>query len=90
MVDKDLLKKRYSVEEAEAENMVSDPRLGDSPVPFGFRNTEWCELVVKMQDGDQLWTFSTSDESWENLAGRAGIALIRNGEIIDSIVTEMN
>jgi hypothetical protein len=85
-----LLKKYCSIEEAENENMVTDSRLGDSPVPFGFNNNEWRELLTKMQDGDELWTFSTSDESWDNLAGRAGVSLVRDGKTVYSIVTEMN
>lgn len=85
------LKKKYnSVEEVEAEHMVTDSRLGDAPVPFGFSNNEWRELLAMMQDGDELWTFSTSNESWDNMAGRAGVSLVREGKIIDSIVTKMN
>ena len=84
------LEKKITISEAEAENMVSDPRFGPSPVPFGFDNKEWRALVAKMQAADELWTFSSSNESWEHLCGRAGISLVRNGEIIDSIVTLMN
>jgi DNA-binding NarL/FixJ family response regulator len=85
------LKKKYnSVEEVEAEHMVTDSRLGDAPVPFGFSNNEWRELLAMMQKGDELWTFSTSNESWDNMAGRAGVSLVRGGETIYSIVTRMN
>jgi hypothetical protein len=84
------IKKYLSIGEAEKENMVNDPRLGDSPVPFGFSNSEWRELLAEMQHGDELWTFSTSDESWDNLAGRAGISLVRNGKEVSCIVTKMN
>lgn len=85
------LKTKYgSVKDAEAANMVTDPRLGDTPVPFGFQNDDWNHLLARMQDGDELWTFSTSEENWEHLAGRAGVSLVRDGEVIGSIVTEMN
>ena len=85
------LKKKYnSIEEVEAEHMVTDSRLGNAPVPFGFNNNEWRELLDMKQAGDDLWTFSTSDESWDNLAGRAGISLVRDSKIIYSIVTAMN
>ena len=70
--------------------MVTDARLGDAPVPFGFSNGDWSQLLAIMQDGDELWTFSTSEESWKHLAGRAGISLVRNGEVIRSMVTKMN
>ena len=65
------IKKFLSVAEAEGENMVSNPRLGDKPVPFGFNNNQWRELLAEMQDGDELWTFRTSNESWENASNRS-------------------
>jgi hypothetical protein len=43
-----------------------------------------------MQPGDQLWTFTSSWQSWRDLAGRAGIALVRKGQIIERLVTMMN
>ena len=85
-----LITKYGSVKEAEAANMVTDARLGDAPVPFGFYNDAWNQLLSTMQDGDELWTFATSEESWEHLAGRAGVSLVRDGEIVRFVVTEMN
>ena len=84
------IRKYASVQEAEAEKMVTDSRLGDKPVPFGFNNHRWRELLAEMQDGDELWTFTTSDESWENGCGRAGISLVRNGKEVNCIVGKMN
>jgi len=84
------LKKFTSVEEVANENMVTDPRLGDRPVPFGFCNDQWRELLAMMTDGDELWTFSTSEESWDNLAGQAGISLVRNGKEVACIIQKMN
>jgi hypothetical protein len=79
-----------SVQEVEADNMVSNPRLGDKPVPFGFNNHQWQELLAEMQNGDELWTFCTSDESWDNGCGRAGISLVRNGKEVNCIIGKMN
>ena len=84
------IKKFLSVAEAEAENLVSNPRLGDKPVPFGFNNHQWRELLSEMKDGDELWTFRTSDESWDNGCGRAGISLVRNGKEVNCIICKMN
>jgi hypothetical protein len=89
-MQKEWLKKKITDSETEAEHMVSTPRLGPSPIPFGFLNARWRAFVAKMQEADELWTFSSSGESWQHLCGRAGISLVRNGEIIDSIVTRMN
>ena len=84
------LKKQVSVAEAEAAHMVQTDRLGPDLVPFGFQNDRWRDLLAQMQDGDELWEFSSSWESWQHLAGRAGIVLVRNGEVVTSIVTMMN
>jgi hypothetical protein len=84
------LSRRLTVEEAEAEHAVEHERLGPSPVPFGFQNDRWKELLAGRAEGDELWEFCSPPESWQHRAGRTGIALVRDGEIIDSIVTVMN
>jgi len=43
-----------------------------------------------MEQGDELWEFNSDDQSWEMLAGRAGLALARDGEIVADILTMMN
>jgi hypothetical protein len=43
-----------------------------------------------MQPGDELWTFTSSPASWRALAGSAGIAMVREGRIVATIVTMMN
>jgi hypothetical protein len=87
---RDWLSKRLTVQEIEAEHSVTDERLGPDPVPFGFINDRWKKLTAQMQPGDELWSFSSPPETWQRLCGRAGIALVRNGEIIDTLTTRMN
>lgn len=84
------LRQRISLEEAEVKYSIQSDDLGHNPVPFGYINAQWRELVSKAKDGDELWEFRSSDDSWEHLAGDAGVVLMRNGEIIDMITTEMN
>ena len=43
-----------------------------------------------MRPGDRIVRFESPAASWEDLAGRAGIALVRDGEAIGAIVTMMN
>jgi hypothetical protein len=50
----------------------------------------WREMVASTQAGDELWEYCSSEHSWEHLAGRAGIALVRKGEVVDAITTVMN
>ena len=39
---------------------------------------------------DEVWQFSSSSDSWAHLAGRAGLALIRERTVIDAYVTMMS
>lgn len=76
-----------SARDAEAKHMVSIDGTG---VPFGYIINEWRALLDKMQEGDKLYEFRSSDQSWEFLAGREGIALVRDGKIVADILTSMN
>jgi hypothetical protein len=84
------LKRKITVEEAEAKHMVLHDSLGKDPVPFGFINNDWNKLKQQMVDGDELWEYSSPADTWENLCGRAGIALVRGGKVVDAIQTVMN
>jgi hypothetical protein len=50
---------------------------------------QW-EFRGLMQEGDEIWKYCSPPQSWERLAGRAGIALVRNGEIVASRLTMLN
>ena len=79
-----------TVEEIEQNHMVSDKRLGATPLAFGFQNEQWRKLKSQMQDGDVLREFKSPPKTWARMAGRQGIALVRDGKVIDSIVTLLN
>jgi hypothetical protein len=89
-------RRRISITEAETENTPKDQdpervrKYRELTKPFGFKNTQWEELKVQMQPGDELWEFCTDRESWEQLMGSAGIELVRGGHVVASIVTRMN
>ncbi len=81
----------YSIEQVEKENMITVEKNGKSvALPFGFINDDWEVLKAQYQDGDQIYKFSTSAESWEKMAGREGYVLIRGDQIIAEIITLMN
>ena len=90
----DWLEKKISVAEAEAANPgISDERVAKCPEaakPFGFLHDRWEALKGEMRPGDELWTFSSPPKSWEDLAGRAGIALVRDGKPVSLLVSAMN
>jgi hypothetical protein len=89
-VPKEWLKRKITIDEAEKKHMVKDKRLGPEPVPFGFQHKTWVHLKAMMKPGDELWEFSNSQGSWKNLAGRAGICIVRQREVVYSLVTLMS
>jgi len=94
MIPADWLRKKITVAEAEADN----PGITDESAirylwatrPFGFLNREWETLRAAMKHGDELWTFISPAASWQQLAGRMGVALLRDGKVIEVIVTAIN
>jgi hypothetical protein len=87
---KEWLTKETTFKEAEFANSVRDGRLGAKPVPFGFQNAKWVEFRGKFREGDEIWEFTSPPDTWQHLCGRAGVSIVRNGEIVDSFVTVMN
>jgi hypothetical protein len=57
---------------------------------YGPSNAKWQALKSEMIHGDELWYYCTSPESWQQLHGRAGIALVRRGQVVDRLVVLMN
>jgi hypothetical protein len=117
-IDKEWLRRKLTVQEAEKENMYYDrhrrrpghdgvpPGYEDSiyffcdkhsetcllrePIPFGVQNRRWKELLAEMTDGDEIWTFSSSETTWRSLMGREGVPLVRNGEVIAVVLTRFS
>jgi hypothetical protein len=88
------LQERISIEEAERRfTPMLDDRTNHLPElrkPFGFVNGRWEKLKARVQTGDEIWTFRSPPETWEDLAGKAGVALVRENKVIDAVVTVMN
>jgi hypothetical protein len=64
--------------------------VADADRMFSRANPQWEELKSSMQPDDELWRFCSPPESWQYLAGRAGVALVRNRTIVSAIVTLLN
>ena len=44
----------------------------------------------KLEPGAEIYRYRSPDESWAQLAGSAGFALVRHGKIVDVIETTVN
>jgi hypothetical protein len=89
---KEWLTHRIAVKEVESGNIVQGTQQTNSGLstlsPFYSQGYE--DLFAKMNPGDELWKFSSPRGSWACLAGRAGVALVRKGEVVDAVITIMN
>jgi hypothetical protein len=81
-IPKEWLQRPISVADVEA-------RLAQNPPVDGWLE-DWRTLVAAMRPGDDLWEYRSSPESWQHVAGRAGYAVVREGEVVDGILTMMN
>jgi hypothetical protein len=79
-IPKEWLAAKVSVHEAEAANL-------EGGRPFGFQHRKWERLKASMGEGDELWEFCSPPASWAHLMGREGYAVVRGGQVVDSIVT---
>ena len=88
------LQEKVTVAQAEAAHPgITDDRIArfpDAGKPFGFQHQKWEDFKAAILPGDELWTFSSPADSWQHLAGRAGIALVRNGVPAQTFVAVMN
>jgi hypothetical protein len=95
-MEKEWLQEKLTVEDIEQsslkelESYRKDWIGTDKYKPFGMNNDRWEAMKSMAQPGDEFWSFCSEPLSWSMLCGRAGYSLVRNGEIIHSIITAMN
>jgi hypothetical protein len=78
--------------------IASRGRAGSLPTPPALAAGEisadplrhGLSFRLPVRPDDEVWVFSSSPDTWRHLAGRAGLALIREGTVIDAYVTRMN
>lgn len=59
-------------------------------VPAGSQDAEWVAFKKAMKPGDRIVRYMSNQDSWEHLAGEAGIALMRSGCIVKTMTTMVN
>jgi hypothetical protein len=86
-----------SIEQIEEEYLRSNLELfcenvrKDIPkVPFGFSDDNWLKFKMQLSGADRIYHFISEKASWAVLCGCTGYALIREGQVIDIIITAGN
>ncbi len=51
---------------------------------------KWNPFIADMLPNDELWRFRSPEKTWANLMGRAEYAIVRNGQVVRSLVTLLN
>ncbi|MCP4263248.1 MAG: hypothetical protein GY774_37930 [Planctomycetes bacterium] len=75
------------VEKESLDKLSKSSRQDIPKVPFGFMNDDWNDFKSKYKDGDEIYYFTSYENSWKGLYGRAGYVLIRNENVVAVIIT---
>ena len=57
------------------------------PTPQESFQRELSEFHTPFLPKDEIWYYSSDKKSWRCLAGTGGLALVRNGEVVDIVET---
>jgi hypothetical protein len=83
----DWLLRQLPIEEAENRHLYKG-------VPFGVDNAKWQELrtMVVNEPKMQLWYFCSSPKTWTGfpLCGMEGYAAVKDGKIVDFVLTAIS
>ena len=60
------------------------------PPPRPPRDPDAACFWNELQPGDEVWSFCSRAEDWQAKGGRRGVALVRGGRIVRSVVTMLN
>ena len=69
-----------SLREYEDENLEMLVRMAE----------KWDEFIASMQKGDEVWLYRSPPETWRAMAGNEGVAIVRAGELIKTLILRMN
>jgi hypothetical protein len=66
----------------------------DLPVPRPRSSTQFVEVLAKfradLRTSDQLYHFDSNRAEWDRGMGSEGYAIVRDGELLDTLVVMMN
>jgi hypothetical protein len=58
--------------------------------PRSMSDIAFTEIALRLRDDDEIRHFSSPADTWRMMMGRSGIAIVRGGRAIASLITMMN
>jgi hypothetical protein len=62
----------------------------DHEFPLSDSFADWCNLKQLVQPDDELWTFCSPQQTWDERMGWQGLVLVRDGKLVEVCVTAQN
>ncbi len=57
---------------------------------YNQNNSRWNNIKKILEEHDELWLYRSPPETWKELAGVEGYALVRKGKAVSGFITSMN
>jgi hypothetical protein len=86
----DWLEERIRLADLRCETETGRGSVNDNSGEWTPYREAFSRIALRMRDGDELWTFASPPDTWRALMGRRGVALVRQGKVIEQVVLEMN
>jgi len=90
-MDKSWLKKQVTAEEIikTIETEFNKYEL-DPQILVRYRKKDIDPFLNKIKSGDEVWFFSSPDDTWMSCCGREGYVIYRNGKEKETLITRLN
>ena len=69
---------------------LSSRRSSPAAVARRFKLRTAADLFTSMQNGDEIRSFTNSRRHWKARSGRRGYALLRNGLVVEAVLSVLN
>lgn len=88
-----VLRKQVSLRQVEGGTKVAVSSSGEATTYveiYPEMETNWQQFLRASERGGQIFFFDSSSDSWAALAGSRGYLLVKDGSLIDAVVTMRN
>lgn len=86
-IEREWLKSKLDTDLFLSEGLISFPEIGIRDYEVDLENVE---MLASLETDDEIWIFSSPKEDWKSMCGRAGLALVRDNQIVGSYVIFAN